>query len=77
MTTENPKISAYVPQPLFDRFKEYQEASNASMSSAIISILATFFQTDTQGNRTVDIRDFQALEERVKKIEASFQRLDD
>lgn len=43
MPTDNPKISAYVPQILFDRFKQYQEESKLSMSQAIIALLATHF----------------------------------
>lgn len=43
MPTENPKISAYVPQAVYDRFKEYQKERGLSMSQAAIEIFAHYF----------------------------------
>ena len=43
MPTDNPKISLYVPQPIYDRFKEFQEQQGLSMSQAGIVILAEYF----------------------------------
>lgn len=43
MSTENPKISAYVPQVVFDRFKKYQEERGISMSQAVLEIFTHYF----------------------------------
>ena len=43
MPTDNPKISSYVPQPIFDRFKEYQGENDCSMSQALALILSEYF----------------------------------
>ena len=43
MPTDNPKISAYVPQALYDRFKQFQNEQQLSMSQAVIVLLAEYF----------------------------------
>jgi hypothetical protein len=43
MPTENPKISAYVPQVVYDRFKQFQEERGLSMSQAAIEVFAEYF----------------------------------
>lgn len=43
MPTDNPKISLYVPQQVYDRFKKFQEEQGLSMSQAGIVILAEYF----------------------------------
>lgn len=43
MPTNNPKISAYVPPSVFDRFKQFQEERDLSMSQAAIVILSEYF----------------------------------
>lgn len=43
MPTDNPKISSYVPQAVYDRFKQFQDEHNLSMSQAVILILAEYF----------------------------------
>ncbi len=43
MPTDNPKISLYVPQAIYDRFKKFQEERDLSMSQAGIVILAEYF----------------------------------
>jgi len=43
MPTENPKISAYVPQVVYDRFKRFQEERGLSMSQAAIEVFAEYF----------------------------------
>lgn len=50
MPTNNPKISAYVPQPIFDRFKKFYEERQLSMSQAIAVILSEYFEIDEQVN---------------------------
>ena len=43
MPTDNPKISGYVPQQIYDRFKEYQQKNQLTMSQAVIVIFAEYF----------------------------------
>lgn len=43
MPTDNPKISAYVPQLIFDKFKQFQEERELSMSQTVIVILSEYF----------------------------------
>jgi hypothetical protein len=44
MPTENPKVSAYVPQALKDRLKQFREERNISESQAVTIVLAEYFQ---------------------------------
>lgn len=44
MPTNNPKISAYVPQYVFDRFKQYEKEQGLSMSQAVAGILIRYFE---------------------------------
>ena len=50
MPTNNPKVSAYVPQHIFDRFKKFYEERQLSMSQAVVAILSEYFQLDEQVN---------------------------
>ena len=43
MGTKNPKISAYVPQEVFDRFQEFQNERDLSASKAATAILCDYF----------------------------------
>ena len=43
MTTDNKKISAYVPDVIYDRFIQFQEEHKLSMSKAAIEIFADYF----------------------------------
>jgi hypothetical protein len=68
MGTKNPKISAYVPQEIFDRFQEFQEERNFSMSKAVIAILCDYFdiKRTTSG---ITLAQFQALAKRLEILE--------
>jgi hypothetical protein len=44
MTTDNPKVSAYVPQVLKERLKQFREERGISESQAVTIILAEYFQ---------------------------------
>lgn len=47
MGTDNPKVSAYVPQVLKDRLKEFRkERNNISESQAVTLILSEYFEVD-------------------------------
>ena len=79
MPTDNPKISGYVPQQLYDRFKEYQQENDLSMSQAVILILAEYFgieetiKNNTSGSLAggVTLSAFQDLVERVEYLEST------
>jgi|GEM_PF-1757418 len=43
MATDNPKISAYVPKAVYDRFILFKEENDLSMSQAVIKILSEYF----------------------------------
>nr|AAA25516.1 ORF [Nostoc sp.] len=50
MATANPKISAYVPQVVYDRFKEFKEEHKLSFSQAAIKVFADYFGVDLSTN---------------------------
>lgn len=52
MPTENPKISAYVPQVIYDRFKEFKEERNLSFSQAATEVFAQYFGINLADNST-------------------------
>lgn len=76
MPTNNPKISAYVPQAVYDRFKEFQQKQELSMSQAVIVIFTEYFglqqviketaRKSTIGGVTLDR--FRALEALVLEL---------
>lgn len=67
MPTENPKISAYVPQVVYDRFKQFQTERELSMSQAVVELLVDYFGIDLTANPT---REFTGgLPDRVGKLE--------
>ena len=80
MGTDNPKVSAYVPQTLKDRLKEFrEERDNISESQAVTIILAEYFQMpealgrSPQGSHVggVTLARMEALEERLLDFTAS------
>jgi len=50
MATNNPKVSAYISPHIFDRFKEFYEERQLSMSQAVAVIFAEYFQLEEQVN---------------------------
>ena len=46
MSTDNPKVSGYVPQHIYDRFKNFCEERGISMSQAVTVIFAEYFGLD-------------------------------
>lgn len=83
MPTENPKISSYVPQPIFDRFKQYQEENDCSMSQALALILSEYFglqgivpserYTLTCGG--VTLAQFEEMKERLQRLELDVESM--
>lgn len=77
MPTDNPKISLYVPQQIYDRFKEFQSEQDLSMSQAGIVILAEYFglketiKEITEGTTVggVTLTRIEELEKRLKELE--------
>lgn len=72
MPTENPKISAYVPQIVYARFKQYQEERQLSMSQAAIEILAHYFELNLESS---DKEFTGGLPSRLNEIEQSLKEL--
>ena len=77
MPTDNPKISLYVPQQIYDRFKEFQVEQKLSMSQAGIVVLAEYFglketiKEITEGTTVggVTLADFEDLKRRILELE--------
>jgi hypothetical protein len=77
MPTDNPKISLYVPQQVFDRFKSFQEERKLSMSQAGIVILAEYFgiketiKEITEGTTIggVTLTEFEQLKRKIVELE--------
>ena len=77
MPTDNPKISLYVPQQIYDCFREFQQEQGLSMSQAGIVILAEYFglketiKEITKGTTVggVTLAEFESLKSKVLKLE--------
>lgn len=67
MPTENPKISAYVPQVVYDRFKKFQEERGLSMSQAAIEVFVEYFGINLADNSTKEFT--SGLPDRVGQLE--------
>ena len=76
MPTENPKISLYVPQHIYDRFMEYKEESGLSMSQAGTVLLAQYFGIEeTIKDITEGVVIGGVTLDRVEKIEDEIKQL--
>jgi hypothetical protein len=51
MSTNNPKVSAYIPQHIYDSFKLFCEQRGVSMSQAVAVIFAEYFGLDSSVNQ--------------------------
>jgi hypothetical protein len=67
MPTDNKKISAYVPDVIYDRFIQFQEEHKLSMSKAAIEIFATYFGINL--NPTISSESTGELLSRVGTLE--------
>jgi len=84
MPTDNPKISSYVPQAVYTRFKQFQDEHNLSMSQAVILILAEYFgleqtvQETTKGTTVggVTLARFEVLENSYKELLVRIEQLE-
>lgn len=67
MPTENKKISAYVPDVIYDRFIQYKDERGLSMSQVAIEIFATYFGINL--NPTISNESPSELLSRVDTLE--------
>lgn len=67
MPTENPKISTYVPQIIYDRFKEFKEERGLSFSQAAIEVFAEYFGINLADNSTKEYTG--GLPDRISQLE--------
>lgn len=89
MPTDNPKVSAYVPQVLKDRLTQFRQERDVSESQAVTIILAEYFQMQQEIGRASDgasvggvtLARMEVLEKQVSEIqslvEQRFQELSD
>jgi hypothetical protein len=82
MPSDNPKVSAYIPQHLFDRFKSFFKERDISMSQAVGVIFAEYFQLDLQVNfisgslkEGVILAKLEILEKEVQDLKFSASEL--
>lgn len=75
MPTNNPKVSAYIPQHIFDRFKQFYEERDISMSQAVAVIFAEHFQLDLQVNFNSSSPITEAALTRLDTLEKEVQDL--
>ena len=77
MPTDNPKISLYVPQQIYDRFRDFQQEQNLSMSQAGTVVLAEYFGLEetikeiTKGTTIggVTLAEFEIIKKRLSQLE--------
>jgi hypothetical protein len=80
MSTDNPKISLYVPQVVYDAFIKFRDERGLSMSQAGIVILAEYFglqqtiQETTKGTTVggVTLDAFQNIQSQLSELQHQF-----
>lgn len=75
MPSDNPKVSAYIPPHIFDRFEQYKKEKNVSMSQAVAVIFAEYFQLDLQVNYSSSLLGGEAIITRLESLEKEVQDL--
>lgn len=73
MPTENPKVSGYVPQAVYDRLIEFKDQQGVSISQAITIVLAEYFGIETEVDAPVAVGGvtlarLEALEKQVSQL---------
>ena len=81
MATENPKVSGYIPQEIFDCLLDFKEKrSLKSVSLALTVVLSEYFQVDQKvdcfdgllsGNDFVSREQFEFLEDKLSELSNS------
>lgn len=83
MPTDNPKISGYVPQRIYDQFKDFQERQHRlSMSQTLTVILAEYFglkdtiKEITEGTTIggVTLAEFEQFKQRIEQLEKQVEQ---
>ena len=76
MTTQKPKVFAYLSQALYGQVVQFKADQNlASDSKALIAILEAFFQSSESQSHGNDERHSNAIEHRLVALEINFARL--
>jgi hypothetical protein len=72
MPTQNPKISAYVPPVVYDRFKQFWEEREISMSQAVAQVFAEYFDIDLS---TSTVRSTSGLLDKVDELSKKIEEM--
>jgi hypothetical protein len=70
MPTNNPKVSAYISQDIFDRFQSFYKEKKLSMSQAVAVIFTDYFEIEPQVNSSGGL-----LLDRIKDLELKVDEL--
>lgn len=70
MPTNNPKVSAYISQDIFDRFQSFYKEKKLSMSQAVAVIFTEYFEIEPQVNSSGGL-----LLDRIKDLELKVDEL--
>ena len=73
MPTDNPKVSGYVPQAIYDRLIQFKDEQGVSISQAITIVLAEYFGIETEIDAPVPVGGvtlarLEALEKQVSQL---------
>lgn len=66
MSTTNPKISAYIPQHLYDAFVSFCTRKEVSMSKGVALLFSEYFGIDYSAN---SLGEFQSVAKRLQDLE--------
>lgn len=72
MPTKNPKVSAYIPPHIFDRFQSFYEEKGLSMSQATAVVFAGYFEIEPEVNHSSGL-----LADRIRDLELKLVELSD
>ncbi|MGB3203763.1 MAG: hypothetical protein WBB28_02105 [Crinalium sp.] len=79
MPTEKPKLSAYLPAPLYERFQEFYSERDLSMSSGATVILSEYFglpvETTVETTGGVTLERLEQVEKQLAVIAARIREL--
>ena len=70
MSTKNPKVSAYIPQHIFDRFQSFCKEKGLSMSQATAVVFAGYFEIEPEVNHLSGL-----LADRIGDLELKLSEL--
>ena len=73
MPTDNPKVSGYVPQAVYDRLIQFKDKQGVSVSQAVTIVLAEYFEIETEIDAPVPVGGvtlarMEALEHQVSEL---------